>query len=176
MFEQALAAFDESVAGTAPAAAPATGLERGRDEERRGDWRTVLGQVEPEQLASFTVMVPEAARAERGDLRLEFSRSHGVVLLAGPGNAGEIERAVPPLSAAIAPGVPRWSWLLSEVAEVIAAVLIGVFVELAWLGLSHHFDNPDVLDFLPLPIGILAGFGVLTLLRPLLPRFRVASR
>ena len=175
MFESALSRFDDAVAGVAPGQAPAVGIERGRDGERRGDRRTVLEEVAPERLASLTVMVPEAVRDDRGDLRLQFSRSHGVVLDAGPGNADEIRGAVAAMKVAIAPGVPRWSWLMSEVAEIVAAIVIGVVVELLWLVLSDHLSNPDLLDFLPLPIGLLAAFGVLTLLRPLFPRFRVAS-
>ena len=130
MFESALSRFDDAVAGVAPGQAPAVGIERGRDGERRGDRRTVLEEVAPERLASLMVMVPEAVRDDRGDLRLQFSRSHGVVLDAGPGNADEIRGAVAAMKVAIAPGVPRWSWLMSEVAEIVAAIVIGVVVEL----------------------------------------------
>jgi len=176
MFEDALTTFDEAVAGVPQGAAPAVGVERGNNGERRGDRRTVLEAVTPERLASFTVMVPEAGRDDRGDLQLEFSRSHGVVLAAGPGHPNEIRRAVDTMASVIAPGVPSWSWLLTEVAEIVAAIVIGVVVELLWLALSDHLSNPDLLDFLPLPIGILVALGLLTLFRPLLPRFRVAGR
>ena len=173
-FERALTTFDDAVAGSpAGTPSPATSVEQGRSEERRGDWRAVLDQAEVERIVEFTVAVPEAARAERGDLRLEFSRSHGVVLRAGSGSADAIGGAVSALAPAVEAGVPSWSWVHSEIAELVAAIILGVIVELVWLAASHHFDDPDVLDFLPLPVGILVAFGALTLLHRAFPRFRV---
>ena len=116
--------------------------------------------------------MPDPARAERGDLRLEFSRSHGVVLRAGSGSADAIGGAVSALAPAVEAGVPSWSWVHSELTELVAAIILGVIVELVWLAASHHFDDPDVLDFLPLPVGILVAFGALTLLHRAFPRFR----
>jgi hypothetical protein len=174
-FERALATFDEAVAGTTADSAPgpATRLDHGRPQERRGDWRTLLAQSEVGQIAEFTVEVPEPERADRGDLRLEFSRSHGVVLRAGSGSADAITGAVSALAPAVEAGVPSWSWVHSEIAELVAAIILGVIVELVWLAASHHFDDPDILDFLPLPAGILVAFGALTLLHRGFPRFRV---
>jgi hypothetical protein len=172
-FERALTTFDDAVAGSTGTPSPATSVEHGRSEEQRGEWRAVLEQAKVEQLVEFTVSVPEPARAERGDLRLEFSRSQGVVLRAGSGSADAIGGAVSALAPAVEAGVPSWSWIHSELTELVAAIVLGVIVELVWLAASHHFDDPDVLDFLPLPIGILVAFGALTLLHRAFPRFRV---
>jgi hypothetical protein len=186
MFEHALSTFDDAVVGPATggdpggglpnhSAAEATSRDAGRTGELGGDWRAVLEQVDLDRLVEFTVAVPPAYQADRGDLRLEFSRSHGVVLRAGRGHTDEIRRAVSALTPAIDPGVPRWSWLYTEIAEIVGAIIIGVVIELAWLGLSRHFSDPDVLDFLPLPVGFLVALGALTLLRRWFPRFRVSE-
>jgi hypothetical protein len=181
-FERLLATFDDvavgaavpgDAAGRATNTAEAASLQRGETTERRGDWRTLLDEANVASLAAFTVAVPEPMREAAGDLRLEFSRSDGVVLWAGPGYGDAIRRVRTQLEPAIAPGVPDRSWWYSNLAEFVAAILLGIVIEFLWLVVSNHLGHPDALDFLPLPIGILVAFGVLRLLRPLFPRFQV---
>jgi hypothetical protein len=184
-FERVLATFDDvavgaavhgDAAGAGTSVAEATSLQRGETAERRGDWRTLLDEVDVEGLAAFTVAVPEPMREAAGDLRLEFSRSDGVVLWAGPGYGDAIQRVRTELEPAMAPGVPKRSWWYSDIAELVTAALLGIVIEFLWLVVSNHLGHPDVLDFVPLPIGILVAFGVLRLLRPFFPRFQVRDR
>jgi hypothetical protein len=182
-FEHVLATFDEVAlihtferdddpAGSS-STAEATSRQRGRTTEQRGDWRTVLDDADLSCLEAFSIMVPASMREDAGDLRLEFSRADGAVLWAGPQHAETIERVRSEIEPPMARGVPKRAWWYSNIAELVMAVVLGVVIELAWLVISNHIGHPDLLDFLPLPIGILVGFGIVRLLRPLFPRFRV---
>jgi hypothetical protein len=186
-FEHVLATFDEVAltelvdhdddpTGTRSSTAEATSRQRGQTTEQRGDWRTVLDDADVGGLDAFTIMVPGPMREDAGDLRLEFSRADGAVLWAGPRHADTIERVRSELEPAVASGVPKRAWWYSNIAELVMAVVLGVVIELAWLVISNHIGHPDLLDFLPLPIGILVAFGVVRLLRPLFPRFEVRER
>ena len=119
---------------------------------------------------------PHQLREDAGELRLEFSHADGAVLWAGPRHADTIQRVRSELGPTMAPGVPKRAWWYSNIAELVMAVVLGAVIELVWLVISNHIGHPDLLDFLPLPIGILVAFGVVRLLRPLFPRFQVLER
>jgi hypothetical protein len=175
MFRRVLSTFDAQLVAPVDGspAAQATSTERGRGATHTGTWVAVLDETDLEAVDRFSIEVPEAAREIHGDLRLEFSRSSGVVLRAGSAEPEQIRGALAALAPVVEPGVPRWAWVHSQVAELIAAVMFGVVVELLWLAVSRHLSDPDVRDFRPLPLGILVGFGVVALLHGRFPRFRV---
>lgn len=141
--------------------------------ERQGEWHTVLDQVDPTAVTKLTVAIAEPFRAPRGDLRIEFSRRHGVVLEANAEWFDHLERSDASLQRAIRSGVPRFAWLRSQIGGAVFMVAFAVLVEAAALLLFSSRDTVALV--VAFPVGLLIAAGIWGLLGRRFPRFRIVG-